>query len=95
MIVFIDDFRIYSKIEDEHDSHLRLDLQVLKEHQLYAKFNKCEFLLRSVSFLGHIISCDTIEVHSKKTDATKIGIDLCYHRHKKFLGSIRLLHKVL
>nr|XP_019068167.1 uncharacterized protein LOC109119709 [Solanum lycopersicum] len=45
--------------------------QVLKEHQLYGKFSKCEFWLRSISFLGHIISGDGVEVDSKKTDAVR------------------------
>ena len=46
MIVFIDDILVYSKNVNEHESNLRLNLHVLKEHQLYAKFSKCEFWLR-------------------------------------------------
>ena len=71
VIVFTDDILIYSKNEDEHKSHLTLSLQVLKVHQLYAKFSNCEFWLRSVSFLGHIISGDGVEVDLKKTDAVR------------------------
>jgi hypothetical protein len=44
VFVFIEDILIYSKNRKEHEEHLRLVLQVLREHQLYAKFNKCEFL---------------------------------------------------
>ena len=51
--------------------HLRLALQVLYEHQLYSKFSNCGFWLRSISFLGHIISGDGVEVDSKKTDAVR------------------------
>ncbi|MER2656540.1 reverse transcriptase family protein, partial [Escherichia coli] len=43
VIVFIDDILIYSSSEEEHEYHLRLVLQRLREHQLYAKFSKCEF----------------------------------------------------
>jgi hypothetical protein len=43
VLVFIDDILIYSKKRKEHEEHLRLVLQVLREHQLYAKFSKCEF----------------------------------------------------
>ena len=45
VIVFIDDILIYSKNEAEHEEHLRITLQTLKEHQLYAKLSKCEFWL--------------------------------------------------
>ena len=41
-------------------------LKVLKEHQLFAKYSKCEFLLISVAFLGHIISSEGIEVDLKR-----------------------------
>jgi hypothetical protein len=50
MVVFIDDILIYSKDENEHTEHLHLVLQKLREHQLYAKLSKCEFLLKQVSF---------------------------------------------
>jgi hypothetical protein len=43
--VFIDDILIFSKIEEEHETHLRLVLEKLRAHQLYAKFGKCEFWL--------------------------------------------------
>jgi len=56
VIVVIDDILIYSRSEGEHMDHLRIVLQVLKDHQLYAKFSKFKFLLRSVAFLGHIVS---------------------------------------
>ena len=71
MIVFIDEFLVYSKNEGEHMGHLRVVLQVLKEHQLFTKYNKCDFWLRSVAFLGHIISSEGIEVDPKKTEVVK------------------------
>lgn len=45
LVVFINDILIYSKSRKEHDEHLRVFLQILKEKQLYAKFSKCEFWL--------------------------------------------------
>ena len=51
--------------------HLRVVLQTFKEHQLYAKYRKCEFLLRSVTFLGHVISSEGVEVDPRKTEAVK------------------------
>ena len=43
VIVFIDDILIFSKSEEEHEQHLRIVLGKLREHQLYAKFSKCQF----------------------------------------------------
>ena len=62
VVVFIDDILIFSKTEEEHVEHLRLILQKLREHKLYAKRSKCEFWLKEVSFLGHIVSNGGIEV---------------------------------
>ena len=55
VMVFVDDILIYSKSEKDHKGHLRIILQTLREHQLYAKFNKCEFWLTEVRFLGHVV----------------------------------------
>jgi hypothetical protein len=66
VVVFIDDILIFSKNKEEHDEHLHLVLQKLRENQLYAKLNKCEFWLKEVSFLGHIISEGGISVDPSK-----------------------------
>ncbi|WMV08875.1 hypothetical protein MTR67_002260 [Solanum verrucosum] len=71
VIMFIDDIWIYSKSENEHIDHLRIILQILKDQQLFAKFSKCEFWLKPVAFLGHIVSNKGIEVDSKNTDVVK------------------------
>ncbi|KAH0773702.1 hypothetical protein KY290_010839 [Solanum tuberosum] len=71
VIVFIVDILIYSRSEGEHMDHLRIVLQVLKDHQSYAKFSKCEFWLRLIVFLGHIVSGMGIEVDPKKMNAVK------------------------
>ena len=71
VIVFIDDILIYSKTKEEHEQHLTLTLQVLRQHQLYAKFSKCELWLRLVTFLGHVVSDQGVEVHPRKNEAMK------------------------
>ena len=55
-VVFVDEILIYSQSEDEHEHHLRVVLQRLRDHRLYAKFSKCEFWLTEVRFLGHVVS---------------------------------------
>jgi hypothetical protein len=64
VVVFIDDILVYSKTMEEHEEHLRIVLQCLREHQLYAKFNKCELWTKEVPFLGHVISPKGIAVDS-------------------------------
>jgi hypothetical protein len=66
VVVFIDDILIFSKTKDEHETHLRLVLEKLRAHQLYAKFSKCEFLLSEVAFLGHVISAGGVSVDPGK-----------------------------
>ncbi|KAA3483482.1 DNA/RNA polymerases superfamily protein [Gossypium australe] len=69
VVVFIDDIMVYSGSEEEHNSHLRVVLQILREKQLYAKFSKCEFWLREVTFLGHVVSAEGIRVDPRKIEA--------------------------
>ncbi|WVZ50696.1 hypothetical protein U9M48_001928 [Paspalum notatum var. saurae] len=66
VVIFIDDILIYSKTEEEHEEHLRLVLQKLREHKLYAKFSKCDFWIEEVKFLGHVISNGGIAVDQSK-----------------------------
>jgi hypothetical protein len=66
VVVFIDDILIYSQSEEEHAGHLRMVLQRLREHQLYAKLSKCEFWIDEVLFLGHIINKEGLVVDLKK-----------------------------
>ncbi|GJV70265.1 putative reverse transcriptase domain-containing protein [Tanacetum coccineum] len=71
VIVFIDDILIYSKTREEHVEHLRLVLELLRKEKLYAKFSKCEFWLREVQFLGHVINGNGIYVDPSKIEAVK------------------------
>ncbi|XP_070018160.1 uncharacterized protein [Nicotiana sylvestris] len=71
VIVFIDDILIYSRSLGEHEKHLRVVLQSLREQKLYAKFSKCEFWLESVAFLGHVVSGEGIKVDPKKIEAVQ------------------------
>jgi hypothetical protein len=66
VVVFIDDILVYSKTEEEHAEHLRLVLGTLREHQLYAKFSKCDFWLKEVGFRGHVLSVGGVSVDPSK-----------------------------
>ena len=69
IVVFIDDILVYSKTEDEHNEHLKVVLQILREKQLYTKLSKCEFWLCEVMFLSHVVSAEGIRVDPRKIEA--------------------------
>ena len=69
VIIFIDDILVYSHTMEENKLHLKIALEKLREKKLYVKFLKCEFWLRKVSFLGHVVSSEGISVHPSKIEA--------------------------
>ncbi|KAL0434127.1 UNVERIFIED_CONTAM: RNA-directed DNA polymerase [Sesamum latifolium] len=73
VIIFIDDILVYSKNREEHEQHLRIVLQILKEKELYAKLSKCEFWVNQVVFLGHVISGDGVMPDPSKVKAVMNG----------------------
>ena len=70
-MVFINDMLVYSKDHKDYDTHLQVVLETLRKKQLYEKLSKCEFWLREMSFLGHIVSEEGIRV-----DPRKVGVIL-------------------
>ena len=69
VVDFIDNILIYSKAEEEHEDHLSIVLQALREHQLYAKINKCVFWLTEVKLLGHVVLASGVSMDSEKVEA--------------------------
>ena len=69
VVVFIDDILVYSKNEEEHEQHLCKVMEKLREQKLYAKFSKCEFWLKEVGFLGHVVSGKGVAVDPSKVEA--------------------------
>ena len=69
VVVFIDDILVYSKDAQEHEQHLKIVLQILREKQLFAKLSKCDFWLKEMSFPGHVVSIKGIRVDLAKIEA--------------------------
>jgi hypothetical protein len=96
IVVFIDDILIYSKNGKEHAKHLRIVLQCLRDHKLYAKFSKCEFWLSSVKFLGHTIFKDGISVDpSKVQEVMDWKPPKSIHQIRSFLGLAGYYHQFI
>ena len=68
VLVFFDDILVYSPTWDSHLEHVATVLNILKEHQLYAKRNKCSFAQTEVEYLGHIISDQGVMANPKKVE---------------------------
>ncbi|KAL8098905.1 hypothetical protein AgCh_031571 [Apium graveolens] len=89
VIVFIDDILIYSKTEQEHAEHLRIVLEILRNEKLYAKFSKCEFLLREVQILGHLVSSKGVLVDPAKIEVVSNWERLTPTEVRSFVGIVR------
>ncbi|XP_070035568.1 uncharacterized protein [Nicotiana tomentosiformis] len=74
VIVFIDNILIYARSLGEHEQHLRVVLQTLREQKFYAKFSKCEFWLDSVAFLGYVVSCESIKWTPRRLRKFIVGL---------------------
>jgi hypothetical protein len=89
VMVFIGDILVYSRSEEEHEEHLRLALQKLQEHRLYAKLSKCEFWMKQVAILGHVISKGSISVDpSKVQDVLSWNVPTSVGDIQSFLGLV-------
>ena len=96
VVVFIDDILVYSKSFKEHEQHLRQTLQTLRSCQLYAKLDKCDFWLKEVTFLGHVVSSKGIFVDPQKVEAVlRWERPTMVTEIRSFLGLIRYYRRFI
>jgi hypothetical protein len=90
VVLLIDDILVYSISEEEHEEHLHLALQKLRENRLYAKLSKCKFWMKQVAFLGHVISKGGLSVDpSKVQDVLSWNAPTSVGDIRSFLGLAR------
>jgi hypothetical protein len=89
VMVLIDDILVFSKSKKEHEEHLRIVLQQVCDHQLYAKFSRCEFWLTEVQFTGHVVSSEGISMDPSKVREVLDWKPLrTVHQEWSFLGLV-------
>jgi hypothetical protein len=71
VLVFLDDILIYSMTEEDHLRDIRMVLEKLREHMLYARVDKCDFWMKKLDFLGHIVSEEGIGTDPSKIESVK------------------------
>jgi hypothetical protein len=95
VVVFIDDILVYSQTAEEHEKNLRILLGKLRQHQLYAKFSKCEFWMEEVAFLGHVLSAKGVAVDPSKIEAcVQVAVSEVCDRDPQFFRFSRILSPV-
>ena len=86
-MVFFDDILVYSPALVAHHNHLRIALEVWREHQLFAKRSKCTFGVKKVEYLGHEISLKGVATDpSKIVDVKEWPIPSTVKQLRGFLG---------
>jgi hypothetical protein len=95
VIVFLDYILIYSNVEEEHEKHLRMVLQMFTEYQLYEKLSKCTFYQNNIDYLGHVISYEGIIVYTETIEEIKIWpMPKNISKDRSFMGMVTTGHSL-
>ncbi|KAJ9528788.1 hypothetical protein QJQ45_000017 [Haematococcus lacustris] len=93
-LVYLDDILVMSKDSEEHLVHLRRVFDLLRKYKFYAKLSKCEFMQRTLKFLGHIISAHGISVDPCKVTAiSEWPVPTSLKTLQSFLGAANYVRK--
>jgi hypothetical protein len=65
-IVYLNDILIYSKYKEEHEQHVKLVLQKLRDYALYAEPSKCTFHTKEVEFLGFVVTISAVTMDENR-----------------------------
>ena len=96
VVVYLDDILVYSKTEADHQKHLRLVLEKLREEKFYACLQKCEFAKPEIKFLGHIVGAEGIKVNPAKIAAVNDWPQPTnVHHVRSFLGLANYFRKFI
>src|SRR5882724_9988237 len=72
IVIYLDDILIFSNSLEEHQVHVRLVLDRLREYDLHSKPEKCLFHTQKIEFLGFIVTPTGISIDTAKTDAVSV-----------------------
>jgi hypothetical protein len=94
VVVFLDDILIYSRTLDEHSEHVRFVLQTLRDKHFYAKLSKCEFFKSSITYLGHLITDQGLQIDPSRIEKVKLWpVPRNVRELRSFLGFVSFLRK--
>ena len=95
-VVYLDDILIFSDSEGDHEKHVRLVMERLREYQLFAKLPKCAFKRRTISYLGYVIDTEGIKMDPKRVQTiAEWPLPRSFHDVQVFLGFANFYRKFI